>query len=168
MYLVYINIMSSISEENKFETELPIIIFPADAAREAERRDKAREAVRQEAVREGAALDEAARRDLTERIRRWNEQIYVDDTKFLYTKKNKALEKQTQYDALVAAHEKLFANRYTMNDESGVPQYFYIYPTEQLWKSRPRTDIVWTYFTDAIQDLKDKDVERAKMKSIRN
>jgi len=142
----------------------------ARAAREAERRDKAREAVRQEAVREGAALDEAARRDLTERIRIWNEQIFVDDTDFLlFTPKKKALEKQAQYHALVAAHEKLFANRYIMNDESGVPQYFYIYPTEQLWMSRPRTDIVWMYLSDAIEDLKkqNKDVERSEMKSIR-
>ena len=162
-------------EESEFKIEMPIIISPEDAEREADkareaerqeavRRDKAREAVRQEAVREGAALDKAARLELTERIRRWNEQTYRDDTHLFFTKKQKALEFQAEYHALVAAHEKLFANRYIMNDESGVPQYFYIYPTEELWKSRPHNNIVWTYFSDAIKELKGD--ARAKMEEI--
>ena len=174
--------MSSISEESEFELEMPTIISPADAAREAERRDKAREAVRQEAVREGAALDKAAaekaRRELAERIRRWNERTLEnvgDDIKttFSLTKAGE-LEKKAyallgEYNALVAAHEKLLARCYSITDESGVTRYVYIYPTEELWMERPgNSRLLYNIFDSAYYAAKEAgDVDtKAKLKQI--
>ena len=104
---------------------------------------------------EMAAAQANARRRLSERIRRWNERTLEnvgDDIKTTFSlrkadkleKKAFALEKE--YNAVVDAHEKLFANRYRYTDEKGLPSYFYNYPTKKLWKNIPSSNILIELF----------------------
>lgn len=112
-------------------------VYQDSSAEATARADKAEEI---------AAAEANAVRRLTEGIRRWNERTLEnvgDDIKttFSFTDAG-SLEKKAyallgEYNALVAAHEKLFARCYSYTDEKGVTRYVYIYPTEQLWMGRP-------------------------------
>ena len=66
---------------------------------------------------------------------------------------NKAFALLDEYHALVAAHEKLFADCYSITDDKGGTRYVYIYPTEYLWmgrpKNRPLLDNIFKVLTDA-------------------
>ena len=110
---------------------------------------------------EAAAMTAAqanARRRLSERIERWKTRTLEnvgDDIKTTFSlrkadkleKKAFALEKE--YNAVVDAHKKLFANRYRYTDEKGLTSYFYKYPTDRLFFSSPSTKILVELFKAA-------------------
>ena len=135
----------------------------ADAERAAERAAEADAADAERAAERAAeamtAAQANARRRLSERIERWNEQTLEnvgDDikTSISLTPAGR-LEKIAyalldEYNALVAAHEKLFARCYSYTDEKGVTRYVYIYPTEQLWMGRPGNfNLLYKIFDEA-------------------
>ena len=101
------------------------------------------------------AAQATARHRLSERIERWERRTVEnvgDDIKTTFSlrkadkleKKAFALEKE--YNAVVDAHKKLFANRYRYTDEKGLPSYFYNYPTKKLWKNIPSSNILIELF----------------------
>jgi len=114
---------------------------------------------------EMAAAQANARRRLFERIERWKTRTLEnvgDDIKTEFSliktkageleKKAFALEKE--YNAVVDAHEKLFANRYRYTDEKGLPSYFYKYPTYQHWLAKPSSEILSELFDAAAIEYK--------------
>jgi len=146
--------MSS-SKEAEY-SEMPTI---SSASAAIDKADKAEEM---------AAAQANARRRLSERIRRWNERTLEnvgDDIKTTFSlRKADKLEKkafalENEYNAVVDAHEKLFANRYRYTDEKGLPSYFYKYPTEKLWKNIPSSNILIELFHAAAIEYKNNNNE---------
>ena len=151
----------------------------ADAERAAERAAEADAADAERAAERAAeamtAAQANARRRLSERIERWNERTLEnvgDDIKttFSLTTKadrlgKKALALEKEYNALVADHEKLFANRYRYTDKKGLPSYFYKYPTYQLWAAKPRSEILAVLFDAAANEYK-KNGDEIKAKDM--
>jgi hypothetical protein len=113
-----------------------------------------------------AAAKVNARYRLSERIKRWDTRTLEnvgDDIKTKFSLTTGKLEKNAfalldEYHALVAAHEKLFADCYRYTDEEGVIRYVYIYPTKEFWMGRPKNYNVLleihTVFTKAREDAK--------------
>lgn len=105
------------------------------------------------------AAQATARGKLAERIRRWNERTLenvghdIIKNTFPFTTaftpaaaelEKKAYALEDEYNAVVAAHEKLFAHRYIITHTNGVTRdtsYLYKYPTRELWMERPSNDI---------------------------
>ena len=160
----------TIDEDNTYDDHVG-----ADAA-DAER------AAAREAERAAAAMTAAqanARRRLSERIERWKTRTLEnvgDDIKTTFSlrkadkleKKAFALEKE--YNAVVDAHKKLFANRYRYTDEKGLPSYFYKYPTSQLWMNIPSSNILIELFDAAAIEYKKNGNEKktGEMEERRN
>ena len=104
------------------------------------------------------AAQATARHRLSERIERWERRTVEnvgDDIKTTFSLTDAArLEKKAcalvkEYNAVVDAHKKLFANRYRYTDEKGLPSYFYKYPTDRLFFSSPSTKILVELFKAA-------------------
>jgi hypothetical protein len=133
-------------------------------------------------IAEAMTVAQATARDkLVERIRRWNERTLEnvgDDiikNTFPFTTaftpaaaklEKKAYALEDEYNALVAAHEKLFAHRYSVII-GGVTRYLYKYPTRQLWMERPSNNILIQLFTAAANAAGDvKKADEMKEKAV--
>lgn len=111
-----------------------------------------------------------ARCILSERIRKWKELTFenvcddiIKNTTFSFTTaaelEKKAYALLDEYNAVVAAHEKLFARRYRITHTNGVTRvtsYLYKYPTKELWMERPSNDILIQLFTAAAEAAGDE------------